>query len=288
MTGWQPTAEDLRLPWAPENQRERLRERLRPWLAKLHRVDGKAIGINPKRCFEIAQSLTATAQDSNVLYVEGVWDTEFRANKGCTPERHGWNSVHGIRVDLLAEFYDHDRVGFCATRHYEGLRAYTLEELRHVGSWSKLDSRDISGAQLLNDSVAFQAVLAKCNDEEMKKFWQEHIDEATEAAFQPAVDKFMARFANGKRDDMAEPTEETVSKDKLIMFKVYLEEPIDHEFTVNAVSADAAANQAAERARLEIVPKLLEPVFPETGITAVVYAVNSTQKKCRIQVKIKL
>lgn len=199
---WHPTAGALHLPYAPEGQKDRLRERLRPWLERLHRVDGTPIGLGGGQCFEIAQALTATAKDPSVLYVEGVWGASSPdIDEISYPERHGWNYVDGVRIDLLDERYRCVGGRFSQfVRHYQSLASYTWASIQGViDNRITLDCHDISGSLRLWNSAGYQRLLGKASDQEIRKYWNDHLDAATAEAFQPAIDRFIAHFGVGEK-----------------------------------------------------------------------------------------
>jgi hypothetical protein len=202
-SGYHLTADELRLPWAPnEDTRQKIRDRLRPWLKDLRDINGKSIGLVFKGCYGIAQALTATAKNPDVWYVEGVWETHRRALEGRT-EKHGWNIAYGVRVDILAELLD--KVFIQEDREYQGLEKYSLQDLLEVNAWHPLKSHDISGPLRLRKSVVFKELLEKEDLQGIRKLFEEMLPTVTEEAFQPAVNTFMARFANGTRRNEEKP-----------------------------------------------------------------------------------
>src|SRR6266404_2349165 len=133
---WFPSANDLPLLHVPEDARPVLRKRIDAWLRRMvhclsiqdDSFDGKRLGIQGGKCWEVAQSLVMTANDPNVKLVEGVW---IRPNeleeKDHQPAPHTWAMVDGYRVDLIGEFYCW-RNDDCEWL-YEPLAEYTYADL---------------------------------------------------------------------------------------------------------------------------------------------------------------
>ena len=117
---WQPKAHELQLPHVPPEERRAIRKKLSPILAILHDHDGNPVGVKFGECWNIAQSLTLTAQDADIQYVEGVWAT------GCQP--HGWNMVNGYVVDLVDERFMWE--GSEVERLREPLKVYSFQEVK--------------------------------------------------------------------------------------------------------------------------------------------------------------
>ena len=114
---WHPKAHNLQLPHVPPEARQAIRKKLSPWLANLKDYDGQRVGVKVGDCWNIAQSLTLTAQDDTVQYVEGVWSD-------C--QQHGWNLIDGYVVDLVDEFFIWQ--GREGERLREPLNVYTVVE----------------------------------------------------------------------------------------------------------------------------------------------------------------
>lgn len=147
---WYPKASDLQLPDVPENLRDEVRAVLKRALPLMF---ARGVSVRANWCWQIAQSLTATAI-GDLGYVEGVW-TRAPGNQLYVPKRdkediaaHAWNSFHGHVIDLMAEFYNWQSSGEDSPWFHEPLKEYSLEELRDSGYFddqiNAIDSLDIS------------------------------------------------------------------------------------------------------------------------------------------------
>jgi hypothetical protein len=185
---WYPSASDLTLPDVPLEHRERIRARIAPWLETMkHVYDDKRVPVKAGDCWHIAQAFVLTAASPDVKYVEGVWNPlRSCASDQCEccrePKPHGWATVEGYIICLPSEFLrwqgDTNRYSL-----YEIANVYTYEELveqvDEAGMWDILSQR-------LGD---FQYEETDDKEENLK-----HLDEQSEHAFGPVVERFKQRF----------------------------------------------------------------------------------------------
>lgn len=182
---WYPKASDLQLPEVPADNREQVRARLEPVLARLSSVesimDGDSVSrlsIKASDCWNVSQSLVLTAKDPDILYVEGAWDF-VEKDRYASAAPHGWNLVDGYVVDLSRELYL--RQGHAYSVEREPLRQFTHEEVSELlgdfGDWAPL--MDILWAREHIDDIGK-------SEDEAQSFH--------DAAFSPVVTQLTARL----------------------------------------------------------------------------------------------
>jgi hypothetical protein len=160
---WYPDGSELILHDVPEEARPRIRARIAPWLQKLSDHD---FGISEGDCYAVAQGLTLTAAEPDVRYVEGCF-VRLPWDKSDPAVEHGWNTVEGYRVDLMAEFYERngrtwDEIG------YEEIKSYSCEDILASFKGSPSYERlirvfDSSGSMPLSGYATFQDAIKRLN-----------------------------------------------------------------------------------------------------------------------------
>jgi hypothetical protein len=161
---WYPDGSELLLNDVPEEARPRIRERLEPWLQKLSDHD---FGVRKGDCYAVAQSLTLTAADPDVRYVEGCW-VRLPWDSNDPPVIHGWNTIDGYRVDLMAELYERNGRTWDEIE-YDEIKSYSCEDIRAYWKGSPSYEELIgvygsSGSEPFSAYAAFQDTIKRLND----------------------------------------------------------------------------------------------------------------------------
>jgi hypothetical protein len=204
---WYPTADDLQLRHVPDAERERIRTRLAPWLKNLRDIDGKRTPVKFGDCWNVAQSLAITAQSPDVKYIEGAWGGPRYADTWdeYPPAHHGWNTVEGFRVDLVAEFFqwqhghdDHD---------YEAQKEYTYEEVKsfldYVGCWEIMTAMQRENEDWFPVSTPIPEPDWDKVDSESPE-GQDYYTKRNNFIFQAATDRLIARLRESSKNENQE------------------------------------------------------------------------------------
>ena len=182
---WKPKAHELQLPHVPPEERRAIRKKLSPILAILHDYDDNPVGVKFGDCWNIAQSLTLTAQDADIQYVEGAW-------AWGTP--HGWNLVNGYVVDLVDERTMWE--GREAERFREPLNVYSYREVNsfyedYFGGW------EIMSVHL--DST-FPQVDFDYDDDNYQEEFDAYLSVQLKSVFWSALEKLTSQHSAEQRE----------------------------------------------------------------------------------------
>ena len=123
----------LQLPDVPSEHRGEVRSFLAPSLDRIE--------VRPGHCWDAAR-VVLDLNSNRCIYVEGVWTPDDDLEPPSLG-LHAWIEVDGYRVDLIAEFFQHqrDRAGVSPRRYlYEGVKRLSSTDLKNLPLGSCLTS----------------------------------------------------------------------------------------------------------------------------------------------------